>query len=165
MPALVLFGDAVCHQTAIQSLDRLAIETGSLRPRAACLQHSLDPLGGGDVFNRGFEFRRLAYVFHSFRNQGDDLAIDLVHSGADFIKVAAFSGRFGSHWAKDSADQLFAADFEAIQIAENGERDLFLIEEGLGDPLYAFCGNGFDAGGQFIQREEAPEMHLLPREV
>ena len=44
-------------------------------------------------------------------------------------------------------------------------RDLSGVEERLRDPLHVAGGHRFDALHQFVQREEAAEVHLLARQV
>src|SRR5579871_572429 len=64
-----------------------------------------------------------------------------------------------------STRQVFAADFEAFEIAEHRQRDLLRIEEGLSDTLHVGSADLFDAFHQLIQAEKPPEVHLLAGQV
>ncbi len=49
-------------------------------------------------------------------------------------------------------DQVFPADLEIFQVAENREGNLPGIEEGLGNPLDVVGRHRFDALHQFVER-------------
>src|SRR6476660_9015074 len=61
--------------------------------------------------------------------------------------------------------QVSAPDAESFQASEHGHGHLAWIEELLRKLLHFFGGHTLDALQHFVQREEALEIQLLPREV
>src|ERR1700729_1236411 len=63
------------------------------------------------------------------------------------------------------AGQAGAVEGEAIQGTKSSYSDLLRTEEFAGDRLDLFAGDRFDAGQDLVERVEAAEVQLLPREV
>src|ERR1017187_484504 len=87
--------------------------------------------------------------------------------GPTFLSFAkgAFGAKAGESPAPpNSAGQIFPAYAEVLQVAQDGQGDVFGIEEGPRDGLHVAGGDGFDARHQFVEREEPAEVHLLARQ-
>jgi hypothetical protein len=63
------------------------------------------------------------------------------------------------------ADELLAVEVESVEAAEHGEGDTVGVEEVSGHGHDFFLRDGFDALDDFVEVEEALEVHLLAREV
>src|SRR5581483_5754241 len=64
-----------------------------------------------------------------------------------------------------SAHQVFASDLEAVEVAQDSQCDLPGVEESLCDALHVGGGHPLDAFDQFVEAEEATEVHFLAGEV
>src|SRR5258708_23078416 len=62
------------------------------------------------------------------------------------------------------ANHFFGSDLESIQTAKDGESNLSLVEELIGDLLHFFFGHPFDAFHHLIYSEEPVEEKRLPRQ-
>jgi len=88
-PLLVFFGDAVGDKITVEGFDNFSAETFGFGPVSTCFEDRGDAVRGGDVGGAGFEFRGGADIGDAIGDERDDLAIDGVHAGADFVKGAA----------------------------------------------------------------------------
>src|ERR1039457_6901441 len=80
-------------------------------------------------------------------------------------KTRATAIRARTRYFMASAHQVFAADLESVQVAEDCDGNLFRIEERLGDALHVGGADLLDAFHQLVEGEEAAEVHLLARQI